>query len=390
MDFIVFSDDWGVHPSSCQHIFEHVARQNRVLWVNTVGMREPTLNGADAFKALAKLKRMATGQSASAPALQRKIEVIQPPMLPFPRSSGARRFNDWSVAAAANRAAASLGLSDPTVVTTVPTVVRAVERIRHQRLVYYRVDDFSKWPGLAHEVIFSAEQLLLRRADLVLATSKDLHESARLITSNALSFEHGVDIDLFANDSADELESLATVPRPRVGFFGLVDQRVDQKLVSEVASLRHDWAFVFAGPVAADVSKLSALRNVYFTGNVPYRSLPKLVRGLDCLMLPYVNDAFTKTISPLKLKEYMLSGLPIVSTPLPEVVDAGDLVAVTASPGGWCESINAAPSHVRAARRRLAIDLLKGQDWASRASDFVRLIAESGRLAPLSAREAPC
>src|SRR5690606_38771184 len=119
-------------------------------------------------------------------------------------------------------------------------------------------------------------------------------------------------LDLFGQPQRAEHASLAGIPRPRIGYFGLIDERSDQELIAALAERMPDHSFVLAGPVATAVQRLAALRNVHFTGAIPYAELPALAHGLDVLFLPYGLNAFTRTLSPLKLLEYLATGKPVV------------------------------------------------------------------------------
>ncbi|MCA9753302.1 MAG: glycosyltransferase family 1 protein, partial [Gemmatimonadetes bacterium] len=146
--FVVFADDWGRHPSSCQHLFRRIAPHHRVVWVNTIGTRTPTLRPADLARAAGKLREWAFGAgdaaaAASDPAVP--VEVLRPVMTPFDRWHPLRRLNA-SLLIRAIRAAVSPA-ERPILVTTIPNAAGVVGRIEEAASVYYCVDEFSEWPG---------------------------------------------------------------------------------------------------------------------------------------------------------------------------------------------------------------------------------------------------
>jgi hypothetical protein len=373
--FVVFSDDWGEHPSSCQHLFGHITGTHPVLWVNTVGMRAPSLSATDVRKAYRKVSRML--RSAPAPSPARPVanapRVCQPLMLPLNAVPGVRSVNELSVVRSVRRACAEMGVRKPVVVSTVPNACDYVGRLDGARVVYYCVDDFTKWPGLEHELVQRMETDLIAKADVLIATSQHLYRALAASGKPTHLLTHGVDIELFTSEAPAEHECLAGIPHPRLGYFGLFDERSDQQLIAELARCLAGFSFVITGPVVVDASPLQALPNVHFTGAVEYRRLPELIRGLDVLFLPYVVDELSKSISPLKLKEYLATGKPVVSTPLAEAVLHRPHLVIASSVNEWQAALQSALAEDVAARRQGLKGYLAGESWHSKAREFLRM-----------------
>ena len=145
ISFLVFSDDWGEHPSSCQHLFRQISKTHKVLWVNTVGMRNPRPALSDFDKALSKVRRMFWGpvpSNKNKPAAG--VIACQPAMLPFIRLPLIRRINCSSVIRTVRRWLARLGMQGPILVTTVPNACDYTGKCGESRVVYYCVDDFTE------------------------------------------------------------------------------------------------------------------------------------------------------------------------------------------------------------------------------------------------------
>ncbi len=374
VSFIVFSDDWGGHPSSCQHLFRRIAKRHDVLWVNTVGMRRPTLDWTDAKKAWRKALRMfrASTDDSAARSNDLRLHVVQPLMLPF-NNGALRRFNLRSVISTVARRSSELGIARPILVSTVPNAADYAGHLGERRVVYYCVDDFSQWPGFDHDLVRDMEAQLVSRADVIIATSRKLHRTLRASGKEIRLLTHGVDLAHFGR-AADRIHrALIRIPRPRAGYFGLIDRRSDLPLVAETAARMRDVSFVLAGPVETDVAALTRLPNVHFTGALPYAELPELVHGLDVLFLPYLVNDFTASISPLKLKEYLATGRPVIATPMAEAVSARDHLQIASTPEEWSAAIRAALTADIAERRRKMIDLLQDESWERKASEFVRI-----------------
>lgn len=289
-------------------------------------------------------------------------------MLPYAGLRIVRETNRRSVVRAVRSTLDQLGLSSPIVVTTVPNAADVVGAIGGARIVYYCVDDFAHWPGLESDRVRRMEDRLICEADLFVATSQKLLERLRASGKPSYLLEHGVDVDFFATEAEAEHRVLAPIPKPRVGYIGLIDERMDQDLLNDIASRLNQLAFVLAGPVVTDVRQLRRLGNVYFTGAIPYRELPSLIKGFATLLLPYVCNTLSESISPLKYKEYLATGKPVVSTPLREISAMTAQVLVGRCAGEIAAILDHTLSCDPASRPR---QYLAQDDWKFKARDFV-------------------
>jgi len=387
MNFLVFSDDWGVHPSSCQHIFRELAKRHPTIWVNTVGMRTPRLSLDDARKAARKLRgmlprrgRSGANRSGSHAALSEHdsgapldLTVCAPPMLPLARPRLAMRWNFRSIERTVRRALDARGLDAPCLVTTVPNVWGAVPRCGARRVVYYCVDDFSEWPGLERETILDMERRLLPHVDRVICTSQALLDRFTDRFPSSL-LTHGVDLETFSpSESPRPHPLLEHIPPPRVGYFGLLDDRTDRELVLSVARALPNVSFVLTGPTEGDLGSWRSLPNIHLTGPVPYRELPSIVAGWHACFLPYRINALTEKINPLKLKEYLACGKPVLSTALPEAVRLSDHLRIASDAGEWTRAIDEATRGAWSVDRVRTEAFLRGESWQCKADEFLRV-----------------
>ncbi len=314
-DLVVFSDDWGRHPFSCQHLVARLLPYNRVIWVNSVGYRAIRLTAYDARRAAEKVISWLAPRTngAGRPATGAAPHVLAPVFLPFGRSALVRRFNQASTLRAVRGAMQQLGFERPVVVTTLPTSAGIADRLDASLLVYYCVDDVTLWPGMHGRVAQELELELLRRADLVVATSERLRRTRRNQRQPTELLTHGVDVRHFR------------VPPPLPGtlpvalYVGLIDERCDRELLAAVARALPDVRVRIVGTWRVPPGPLAGLPNVERLGPVPYEQLPAVLRDASVLLLPYVLDELAQSINPLKLKEYLATGRPVVATPLPEV-----------------------------------------------------------------------
>lgn len=268
---------------------------------------------------------------------------------------------------------AAIGMQAPILVTTVPNAADYLDNFGAIRKVYYCVDDFSLWPGLEHELVREMENRLISGCEVFIATSQQLVEKLRSKGKIATLLTHGVDLEHFSNLPSREHQLLEGTPKPRVGYFGLIDERLDQKLLSEVAGALPDVAFVMTGNVVTDVTLLKGRKNIHWTGPVPYEELPAMVAGWQACMLPYRVNETTATINPLKLKEYIATGKPLVISALPEVNNFVKMLRPAISAAEWTTQIHFAVTDNQLTTEMLLKrrKYLLGESWSIKADMFL-------------------
>jgi glycosyltransferase involved in cell wall biosynthesis len=188
-------------------------------------------------------------------------------------------------------------------------------------LVYHCVDEYSEFSGVNSAAILTLEEELLRKADLAIVSAAPLLQSKSRVNPRTVLVRHGVDFPHFrrALDPATAIpRDIADLPRPVIGFFGLIADWVDFELLAAVARRYQHGSLVLLGKATVDTSSLS-LPNVYLLGRKPYAELPAYCKGFDVALNPFHVNKLTHNFNPLKVREYLAAGLPVVSTPIPEV-----------------------------------------------------------------------
>ena len=168
-----------------------------------------------------------------------------------------------------------------------------------------------------------AERTLLARADLVLAGGRSLYLAKRALHDNIHEFPSSVEVEHFgrARQTIVEPPDQAAIPHPRIGFYGVIDERLDRELVARVAAANPEWHFILIGPIVKiDRAALPVARNLHYLGPKRYDELPSYLAGWDVAMLPFARNAATELISPTKTPEYLAAGRPVVSTSIRDVV----------------------------------------------------------------------
>ncbi len=377
-DIICFSHDWDGDPLSKKHIMLGLARKNRILWVNSIGNRNPRLTSRDAWRMAKKVREFLHGCRPVA----ENIYVLSPIVIPFHGSGVARRFNRWFLGATLRRACRKLGFQDAITWTFAPSSADVVGVLGERLIVYQCVDEFSEFTGTDKVAIAAMEELLLQRADLVIVSSQLLYERKRHHNPRTFLVTHGVDVEHFRRachpDTVVPAE-LAALQRPVVGFFGLIADWVDLELIRFLAASRPQWSFVLIGQTQTDLARLQGLPNVHLLGRKDYRLLPAYCKGFDLAVLPFVINALTRAANPLKLREYLAAGLPVVATAIPEVEKLDGLVAIGRSPAEFLAKMEVLLASGTAGPQLARSHAVEGDSWASKIEQLSQLIAAQER-----------
>jgi glycosyltransferase involved in cell wall biosynthesis len=228
-----------------------------------------------------------------------------------------------------------------------PMALPFTRHLKPRALVYDCMDELSAFAGAPPELI-RREAELFTRADLVFTGGQSLYESKRSLHDNAHAFPSSVDVAHFARARRPlpDPEDQAEIPHPRLGWFGVIDERMDLDLVRGVAEARPDWHLVMLGPVVKiDPSVLPRLPNVHWLGGKPYGELPAYLAAWDVAILPFARNEATRYISPTKTPEYLAAGKPVVSTSIRDVVrpyGESGIVSVADDVEGWVRACEAA------------------------------------------------
>jgi glycosyltransferase involved in cell wall biosynthesis len=373
---VCFAHDFEGDPTSKTHIMRLLAKGgSRVLWVNSIGLRRPAVSRGDARRLLDKLKRSVRGCREVEP----NLFVTSPLALPLHGIAVADRFNRALLGSTLRRLCRRLGLERPILWTFMPNVGGLLGACRERLVVYHCVDEYTAFSGVAKTAIAPMEEDLTRKAAVVFTSSERLKDERRTWNPNVHFVPHGVDLDHFARALDPSLPipaDLRDVPGPIVGFFGLIADWVDLDLVRAAALARPQWSFVLIGKVATSAAEaLGGVPNVRLLGQKPYSALPAYCRGMDVGIIPFRTSALTVRANPLKLREYLAAGLPVVSTPLPEVARYEGLVRLAPDLGAFLAAVEAGLESRSAEADRARAEAMRGESWEERVRDMERIIA---------------
>jgi glycosyltransferase involved in cell wall biosynthesis len=342
---------------------------NRVLYVDALGVRTPGIR--DWRRILGRLGKGGKQLIRGVRQCAINVYVYSPLVLPFLNFSWAAQVNNWWLRFSIRRILERLGFGDLIVwvYLPTPTVITLVNGFPHKLLVYDCVDAQIYNPRGTVVGLMTAEQWLLEEADLVFATSNSLYERAVVHNANVHLIPAGVNLDRFPeppNSSGQSPADLAAIPKPRICYFGQIDDRLDQDIVARVAQSVPGSSLVLLGPIRTDISALLQISNVHWLGSKPHVELASYLAGMDVLIMPYQLNDYTRAIYPAKLHECLAMGKPLVTTDLPEVRPFHHVVRMARDADEFLQHIREALAEddkvVRAQRRRVA----EANSWPSR------------------------
>lgn len=370
-DILCFSHDWTGDPLSKTHLMRLLARNNRVLWINSIGYRTPTASARDVGRAFRKLAAAATPIRE----VERNIFVLNPLAVPAYGRAWVRTFNQRFLALQTRRAMRKLRFRQAINWVFNPAAEVIAGRLGEETLIYHCVDEYTAFSGVASPALAELEERLLAASDLVLVSAERLYESKAHANRHTHLVRHGVDFEHFRrvlDDSTQVPEEMADLPRPVIGFFGLIADWVDVDLMAELARRFPEGSLVVIGKATTDVSVLEGLPNVHLLGRKPYAQLPAYCKSFDVALMPFRINELTLNSNPLKVREYLAAGLPVVSTPIPEVEVLGQC-RIAADADGFEREIRAAladpgPSLARS-------EAIRHESWQARLEEIEQHLA---------------
>jgi UDP-galactopyranose mutase len=261
-----------------------------------------------------------------------------------------------------------------------PMALPLLQGLNPSLVVYDCMDELASFKNPPKQLL-QRETALLNLADLVFAGGPSLYEAKRTRHHSVHCFPSSVDVAHFgqALDRAASHAAQAAIAHPRLGFYGVIDERFDTGLVAAMAQAHPEWQIVLAGPVVKiEQHQLPQGPNIHYLGQQPYEALPQLLAGWDVCLLPFALNEATRFISPTKVLEYMAAELPIVSTPIADVATPyGSVVAIADGPQEFIAACAAALALEPAQREALAAamrEIVATTSWDATAAQMRELM----------------
>ena len=300
-DLLVFSHlRWNFVFQRPQHLMSRFAKHRRVFFVE-----EPVFDAMSSPQM--KIKRSEEG-----------VYVVTPHL---PQAT-ATKNHQFILAALVDDLIIDENISNYSIWYYTPMSLPFSRHLSPDAIIFDVMDELSLFKN-APPILAELENELFKKADVVFTGGQALFEAKKHRHHNIHAFPSSIDKEHFhqARQNMLEPEDQITIPNPRIGFFGVIDERTNLNLLKEMAQMRPDYHFVMIGPVVKiDPATLPQASNIHYLGQKNYRELPSYIAGWDCAMMPFALNDATKYISPTKTLEYLAAGKPVVSTSIKDVV----------------------------------------------------------------------
>lgn len=371
--FVVFGPDWGRHPSTSQHLFNELLHSHPVVWVETVGLRLPRLNLRDLRRSWQKLADYVTGRRRRVGSVQPGLSVVCPMTLPFTQLEWVRRFNLWQTRRAVLGTCSKLGLSRHVLVVTAPSHCDVVGHLGECLSVYYCPDNYALWPGMNARQIQQMELDLTQRVDAIVAVSDYLGERLQVCGKPLMVLTQGVNAAHFARSLPPQNTS-----RFEIVYFGMIDERLDLDLIIDLAQRLPQALIRMIGPVVINASRLREQPNVSLEPPLPFSELPAALTTASLFILPFKLNELSKSCSPLKIKEYLACGRPVIATAVPEAQRLAQHVHVAADSAAFGDAVASAVEGTLSFDARAVREMIANEGWEAKAQEFVRFVEARG------------
>lgn len=320
-DILCFSHDWTGDPLSKTHLMRVLSRENRILWINSIANRMPTTSPKDLSRIVNKL----TSFTAPIKEVEPNIFVLNPLAIPAYGNRSVVALNRKFLISQVKKAMRKLGFKAPLNMVFNPAAGMVAGQVGESDLIYYCVDEYTAFTGVS-DGLRAIEEDLFKRSDLVIVSAEKLYEDKKKYNENTFIIRHGTDWNHFRkalDDSTDIPTEIADLPRPIIGFHGLLADWVDFELIKKTAERFKDGSVVLIGKTAVDAEEkikiLDGVSNIHLLGRKPYADLPAYCKAFDVALNPFAINELTLAANPLKVREYLAAGLQVVSTDIPEV-----------------------------------------------------------------------
>ena len=375
-DILCFSHDWTGDPLSKTHLMRVLSKDNRILWINAIANRMPTTSSKDVSRIYKKLRAFREPVREVEP----NIFVLNPLAFPSYGNETILKMNRGFLRNQVRKAMANLRFKDVVNMVFNPAAGMIAGQLGETDLIYYCVDEYTAFTG-ASNGLREIENDLFRRADVVIVSAQRLFESKKDFNPNTHVIRHGTDWRHFRTALDPTLEipvDIRDLPRPIIGFHGLLADWVDYELIRKTAEKFQEGSVVLIGKIAVDAEQkvkiLDDVPNIHFLGRKPYSELPAYCKAFDVALNPFAINELTLAANPLKVREYLAAGLPVVSTDIPEVRVLDDCLVGTGH-DDFIEKVAFAIDHAKP--RTEVSDGVSHESWDAKVDELRLVLAAS-------------
>ncbi len=378
-DILCFSHDWTGDPLSKTHLMRVLSKDNRILWINAIANRMPTASPKDVSRIFKKLKAF----SEPVKEVEKNIFVLNPLAIPTYGNEAVRKFNRKFLVSQVKKAMRNLNFKSPLNMVFNPAAGLLAGKLGEEKIVYYCVDEYTAFTGAANG-LREIEEELFRKSDLVIVSAEKLFDDKKKYNANTHIIRHGTDWRHFRTALDEETkipDEVKNLPRPVIGFHGLLADWVDFELLRKTAAHFKNGSVVLIGKIAVDAEQkvkiLNNISNIHFLGRKPYEQLPAYCKGFDVALNPFEISELTLAANPLKVREYLAAGLQVVSTDIPEVRIL-DHCLIGENHADFIAKIEYALENPKS--REEISDSIRAESWEAKIDELRVIMMKSGKV----------
>jgi len=372
--------DWdNIAWTNKQHIMSRLSKTNKILYIESLGLRQPTINEKDILRILKRIKDWFKGAQKR----NENLFIYSPIILPFHKIKIVQKINHLVLWVTLKLLLARLKFKRPILWTYSPVSFSLIGRLNEKLVIYHCVDELSATPRIPTSIL-EMEEKLLKKAHLVFTTSKSLYEKKKIFNQNTYYLPNVADVAHFmtALGNLPIPEEIANIKHPIIGFIGtIVSYKLDLELIKYIALIHPDWSVVLIGDVGADENKqeieeLKSISNIFMLGAKRYETLPCYIKVFDVCILPNKINEYTQNMFPMKFFEYLATGKPIVLTNLSAVKEYSEICYLAKDKEEFVSYIEHSLSENDEQLIRRRIEIAKKNTWEVRIETMSRLIEE--------------
>lgn len=386
IDILCFGgEDWWYKNQAHidMQLMRRFSKSGTVLYVNSIVMQKPNIGEGKMFfrRLVRKTKSILTGLKMS----HAGFWVYSPLTLPVHHIGWLRRLNEIILRIQLLLVTHKLGMRNTMVWVACPAACDTAIKMKRELLVYQRTDRHEEYLNVDYDTISKYDQELKAQADMTIFVNSQLYKQERWQCKKAINLDHGVDFETFASAirHPEKPLDIASIPKPIAGYFGEIDEvKLDIDFIEEIADLLPEVSFVFIGKASLKFYRLADKKNVWLLGHKPYEQIPHYGKCFNVALLPWIQSHWTEAANPIKIKEYLALGKPIISTPVfTQIEQYRDVAYVANTPEEFAHCIVKAlsedsPERIAVRRKKVQYDT-----WDSKAQIIIKELFGNNKLA---------
>lgn len=372
ISFICFGgQDWWYHNHGHVdfQLMRQYAREHKVLYINSLVMQKPKFKEFNYF--FEKFRRKSASILRGLRQVESNFWVYSPFSLPVFHIPVLSRLNELLIKIQVQLVASILKIQNPLVWVVCPTAGRIGLSMKKNRLLYLRTDKYESYPCVQSSVIMYYDELLKKHSDRTMYVNQELYAEEKETCRKAFYLDHGVEFDKFSRpaEPGSVPDDMRQIPRPIIGYFGAIDQhKLNISFLENMANLAPELSFVYVGKFSPEFKPILEKKNVWLLGMKDYAEIPSYGRQFDVAILPWRKNPWTQMANPIKLKEYLALGKPVVSTTaFSEIHNYKEVLYLADEPEEFIRKIHLALQEDTVEKKSVRQNRVRNSSWASKA-----------------------